>query len=266
MAATTNSKFALLEYALILLTLPFIFIFIFSQTETNQEPNASLLTISNLIHPVLSKGFSLFSFIACLWVMLVINQQYKFAEYCSRSIFVLGFVFAFLFPDFFLLLDNGLALLCMSLVLYFLLQVHNQKDLVPLLFSTAFFLSIASILNTSIFWFLIVLFISLFILRPFKLKEHLSILSGYFLPFFYLYGIAFLLDWSIKPLELGFQIDIGFSDSIITQIAYGWLIVLSLLSIFYSLSYRSKMIVRSRKQMTVLLFFFSNCNADVFFE
>lgn len=256
MAVTTNSKLAFLEYALILLTLPFVFVFVFFHSGLSPEFNSSLLPIGDLFHPVLGKVLSLFCFIASLWVMSVINQQYKFAEYGNRSVFAIGFLFALLFPAFFLQFEDGLALLCMSLVMYFLLQVHNQISLGGLLFKAAFFLSIATLLNNIIFWFLIVLFISLFILRPFKLKEHLSILTGYVLPFFYFFGLAYLFDWSTKSIQLGFEVDLSFSDSIVSQIAYAWLIILSLISIFYSLSYRSKMVVQGRKQMTVLLLFF----------
>lgn len=256
MATTTNSKFAFLEYALILLTLPFVFVFVFFQAEAVPESTTSLIPISGLIHPLVGKMLAFFSFLASLWVMSTINRQYKFAEYSNRSIFALGLLFALLFPDFFLLLEDGLALLCMSLVLYFLLQIHNQKTLGALLFSAAFFLSLATLLNNSTFWFLIFLFAALFILRPFKLKEHLSILTAYLLPFCYLYAFAFVFDWEVKTIDFGFNVGFRGVGAIAIQIAYAWLIVLSLASIFYSLSSRSKMIVRSRKQMTVLLLFF----------
>ena len=104
---------------------------------------------------------------------------------------------------------------------------------------------------------ILILFISISTFRSFNFREYLIVIVGLLLPFFYSYSMSYLLGQSLNKIDFG-SISFSFhtAETInLTAIGILMLILLSIWATMKAFASRSKLIVRQRNQMSVILSF-----------
>ena len=141
-----------------------------------------------------------------------------------------------------------LSLISLSLVL----QIHNQKSVLGLLFLSSLILSIASILfYPSLFIFLIPVLTMAFF-RPFEVRDYAVVLVGILLVLFYLFCFSYLLDVSIAVPNINFsniESMISFTNTLIPLVLFCLFSLIGALKLYFD---RTKFVVRQRNQLLVL--------------
>lgn len=142
------------------------------------------------------------------------------------------------------ILVSGLLILVFC---YSFLKIYNQANIQKLLFYASLvvsFLTFLSFVNAII---LIAFWLGVSIIRPFNIKDLLVSLIAFALPLLYYYSGLFIWDNSL--VEVSLTPNMTFDLTIFEWIV----IVFVLLTSLHSISYRSKMIVHQRNQMSFML-------------
>lgn len=141
-----------------------------------------------------------------------------------------------------------LSLISLSLVL----QIHNQKSVLGLLFLSSLILSIASILfYPSLFIFLIPVLTMAFF-RPFEVRDYAVVLVGILLVLFYLFCFSYLLDVSIAVPNINFsniESMISFTNTLIPLVLFCLFSLIGALKLYFD---RTKFVVRQRNQLLAI--------------
>ncbi len=210
-------------------------------------------------------GIALFGF--AYWLTFILNNQFKFADKFGAKGGVFFFALVLCFPFSLLHLPSLIASIFCFISLRLLLNVYNQKSVLSLLFWSSFLVGIASIFFYPAAVFLVLVFITMAIFRPFEIRNIFISLIGFALPFFYLYSISYLMDISIvqtdfqnlklKSLEFN-ELSFYSSGSILLFISTG------LLSLSVVINRRKK-VVRQQNQLMVLFLFLLFSSALILF-
>ena len=143
--------------------------------------------------------------------------------------------------------------------LFFIMKSYNSQKPGTLVFNTGLVAAVAVLLNYSLFPLLIVSFLALAIIRPFRITEWFILLSGVITPFYFAGGYLFLTDNMVfaKNLLHIFQWHIIKPDhfilTVITLAVSGCIIICG---IYMIQANSSRMMLQARKSWTIILFLF----------
>ena len=136
--------------------------------------------------------------------------------------------------------------------LLIILQIHNQKTVLGLLFVSSLILGIASIFfYPSVLLFLISI-ITIAFFRPFEMRNYAVIAVGISLITFYLLCFAFLFDVEVglSNVEVSsINTMISFNSALIPLILFSAFSLIGALTMFFN---RSKFVVRQRNQLLAI--------------
>ncbi|MFT6165483.1 MAG: hypothetical protein ACJAV5_001445 [Vicingaceae bacterium] len=219
---------------------------------TQFEGNYSLLGIWGIKNSYLLNLVCVILLFTCSYVVYRINQRQRFVEGKSLPFILyssLG-LSACIVTN--ISIVDTFAVFLSLISLSIILQIHNQKSVLGLLFMSSLVLGSATVFfYPSLLLFLIPVFTIAFF-RPFEVRNYAVIVVGISLIGFYLFCSAFLFD-----LEVGFS-NIEFS-SIKSMISFNSaLIPLVLFSIFALIGAlktfinRAKFVVRQRNQLLAI--------------
>lgn len=141
-----------------------------------------------------------------------------------------------------------LSLLSLSLVL----QIHNQKSVLGLLFLSSIMLSISAVLfYPSLFLFSIPL-LNMAFFRPFEVRDYAVVLVGFSLVLFYLFCLSYLLDVSVTVSNIDVNIResmIPFALDLLPLVLFSLFSMIGALKLFFD---RTKFVARQRNQLLVI--------------
>ena len=249
----SNNKLVLIGFAVI----AFIWIGIrmyFGEIDEPQNTRYSLLGFLNFSPSILQIIASNIIIIACLLVMMRINREYRFVERDGNNALLFFIVGLIIFPDFQVSFPILSASFMALLSLQLLLQIHHQKVVLAQLFVSSLLACIASLFFYPFLLLLIPIFLTISLFRPFELRNYLMVLVGFFLPVFYSFSIAYLLDENIDWTILG-SIEPAFIMPQWEELPYLVFLVFALISGLRILLDRSKFVVRQRNQLSIIFSF-----------
>lgn len=135
-------------------------------------------------------------------------------------------------------------------------KLSNTQDPKKIIFNIGIYLGIASFLYFPSIIFLALLFLTLFIMRPFRLAELIILIIGTLTPYYFLYSFNYLLDLNIKGLfpNLSFSMPvIHLNKPEIVGLAF--IALLFCVGIYYLQINMNRLLVQSRKMWSVFFLF-----------
>ena len=140
--------------------------------------------------------------------------------------------------------------------LSFLSKLSNTQSPKKSIYNIGILLGISCFLFFPSILFLILMFMTLFIMRPFRLAEVVILIMGTLTPFYFLYSFNYLVDLNLKRLfpDLSFKIP----TIHMKQPEIAGLIFMSLLfcvGVYYLQVNMNRLLVQSRKMWSALFFF-----------
>lgn len=140
--------------------------------------------------------------------------------------------------------------------LSYLSKLSNTQDPKKNIFNIGIFLGVSSFLYFPSILFLIVLFLTLFIMRPFRLAESIILIVGTITPFYFLFSFNYLFDLKLKGL---------FPDLSLTlpaihlkepeMISLVFIALIFSLGVYYLQVNMNRLLVQSRKMWSIFFFF-----------
>ncbi|GEM_PF-3033452 len=249
---------SILELSSIALSL-FVIVFNFLQLDAFEASNSSsLLSLFSLTDQAFLRSLPILFFLLAVYLFSFLLQQAKLPEHQAISFWVyplLGLSLAYCpFKE----IESSIALLLIVFSLFYLFQLHLQQQVKKPLFTSALLISSASLLYAPLIWFFPLPILSLLWIRPFKLKEHLLVLVAYSLPFFYFYGISYLVDSKIPSIDFAFSPawDLVFTISTPQLIGILFTLLLGLLAFLRTTQLSANLVVRERAQLRILFIFY----------
>lgn len=215
------------------------------------------LKFSGILALFLSLAFAYLIYIR----ILKINQDQRFTEKLSFILAISFFLVFFSNPD--LLYHTSIFVVAILLVesLKSLLEIHSQKSVFKLIFKSSILASMASLIFFPSSLFLLIIFGSIIIFRTFDVKNFIVALIAWSLPYYYLFGLDYLLDFNLQiPFPSIFD-DSFFKPTIkplnpgaLQFIIYGGLGIIAALAMFSSFATKQKLIVRKRNQISIIFY------------
>ncbi len=208
--------------------------------------------------------------VEAIYLNYVVNKNevlYK-NSYLPALIFVL---FVSATPGLMILHPVYFINLLMIRILDRLFTLFKNELPVSALFDSGFLAGVAALLYFPAVVFLLLLICSVLVLRPFRIKDLLIILIGFFLPYFFLsvylfWNVEFIGFWSLYLGKFGNihpQFSIEINTSFIVLISY--FVVLLILSLFkLKINYR-KNVIRSRSYQQIFFIFLMLAGAGLLF-
>ena len=196
---------------------------------------------------------SLASSLSLLLLLKSIASTYRFIQSKTVALEFFYWLFLIALPSSLMLPMNAVASLFSGLMLYVLLQIHNQNSVIGLVFLASLLASVASMISIYFVAFYILVIITVLLLRSFNLKNVIVLILGFILPYFYYFGIAYLLNYQIQVKGYQFlqirDLNLNFDLQTLTL---STIALISVFSIFYALFKIQKLIVRQRNQIVVI--------------
>ena len=186
-------------------------------------------------------------------------RNHHFAGESKMEQILFAAPFVLLFPETFYNLPLLFTCFLLLRSFRFLFLVHTQIRISRELALMAFYMSICSMLFPPAAFLALLIYIGVLLQRGFYFKELVLFLVVFALPFYFLYAILFLFDLPmVYDFSLVFQ---GIDLKPLKNTFYLKLALLILLSVlmFFSFSYNSKEVLRSKAQFRnfYYLFYFS---------
>jgi hypothetical protein len=150
-----------------------------------------------------------------------------------------------------------------------IMKLYAHQDPRKLLFNTGCLFSLSILLVSSGVFFILLFFIALAILRPFKISEWVMALLGLCTPFYFLAGILFLFGKLLlltKIFTIGLPQHLWQDASIDIYIVFTSLLVLLLCGAYYLNLYSSRMLIQIKKSWAIIIATFSISLAVRFFN
>lgn len=205
--------------------------------------------------------FSLSLLICILIFSLVrsINQLHRFSEKPTHIVALFFFFVLSAFPETLSHLFNNFGTLFAMLSLIAMLKIYNQPSVKGLIFLSSLLTSIASLFFFPAALLLIILFISIGVFRPFEPKNIAMAFIAFLLPYFYLFGIAYMVDFKISlPFDALLpktqQLEFSFYDNAMNTFPLIGYALIVLIAITKSFMQKQLLIVRQRNQLSILLY------------
>ena len=162
------------------------------------------------------------------------------------------------------LISNWLLLFMLSSMLKLYATTDGGKQI----FNIGCFISLAAMLVFPNIFFIALLLLALGILRPFKTAEWMVALLGIVTPFYFLAGILFLTDDLLlfkKMILIGFTIPHKLNHPAVAITAFGMLVLMIIIGIYYLNNFMSRMLFQNKKWWWVILAgFFVSLIAGIF--
>lgn len=149
-----------------------------------------------------------------------------------------------------LLLNIGLINILSSL-----LQLYNHPNPKALIYNIGLLLGVMMLLYTPTYLYIILVFLIMFIMRPFQIAEWLILLLGLLTPYYFWYGYLFLTDqwnfWLYLP-------KIALHNPLLhinkyNSIAFVFLLILLVVGFMYWQKNNRHMVIQVRKSWTVFI-------------
>lgn len=153
------------------------------------------------------------------------------------------------------LVSNWLLLAMLSSML----QLYNTQDARKQIFNIGCYISLASLLVFPNIVFLLLLFLVLIILRPFKPAEWMVALLGLITPFYFLAALLFLTDQltlANRVLSVGFSLPSQIKNPEIVLSAFSIILILLVTGFYYLNNHMSRMLIQNKKWWWVVILCF----------
>lgn len=191
---------------------------------------------------------------------ILINYIFNRFDYFDRLNFLPSFFYIlliFLFPISFYFCEDLVAHTFFILSFLQLLRIQHNEDARNLTFLSGLFLGIATTFLPEYILLIVLIYFTLFSIRPFVFREYLLPLFGFIFPFLWVYLVhsEFVFDL------LNINSFLAYTPAEELEIALASLIILTLLLLAYKriLERRTKSSIRHKKIMNItgFIFFFS---------
>lgn len=196
-----------------------------------------------------SLGLKLLCLALTLLIIPYLGRSFKLIQRNRQTTFLFLLIFMIGLGVQNFTINYILSALLMQLWFYFFLRVYNQGNIQKLMFYSSIAIALAVFLNVQNVLYLFILWIGVFIIRSFSLRDLLVSLIAFTLPFIYYYVTLFLTDSTIPALTMQWQPKISLDYSVHEIAFWGFMLV----SLFHSWTYRNKMIVHQRNQMSFMV-------------
>jgi len=190
---------------------------------------------------------------ANFWIVKSISSKHRFVEEAKVPFVMYYLIFISFFPALVLELELILSSSICLLMLYIILTIYNQTSVMLLVFVSSILLGLASALYYPFAVLVIVLLMAISFFRSFEIREYIIAAIGILLPFFYLYSIAYLGDSKIAIPD--FYILLFSYEFLSFSLGGALLFLLSFISFVYVFITRSKLVVRQRNQLLIVMTF-----------
>lgn len=219
------------------------------------ESSYSLIDGVLLSGTVLNKMIYLSGITLGLIIGVRINNQHKFVEGNNLPLYLFCFIgySCFYFSE--ISISTVIGELFLMLSLFTLLKIHNQNNVLGLIFVSTFFIGIASLFLYPALIQLLVVLLTITFFRPIELRNYIIMMVGFSLPLFYFYSLSYLFEAELFVPEFGIQ-----SVSVEHNLSIGLLPILFLITLsgvasVKIFSARTKFIVRQRNQLFIMVCF-----------
>ena len=213
----------------------------------------------------LSKSIMLFLSLVLTYIIyqiiLKIDLEHRYTE---KSRFILALTFflvLFSFPEILYHSNGFVVTLIIIISVKYLLKIHNQDSVLKLIFRASFLGSLASLIFFPVIIYLLVIFGSIAVFRPFNLKNYLLAIIAWSLPYFYLFSFSYLLDWNLDiPFKSVFNQSLltmsnqRFALNTINYILNSGLVLLAIIALLANFSIKQNLILRKRIELSILFF------------
>lgn len=206
----------------------------------------------------------LFGFIcvmASLLVVLRMNTNHRFVEGKSFPLAIFLIIALSSYPAVLLQPEMLFVSFLGVVIVYLLLNIYNQHSIAGIILKASFLCSIATLIYAPSIIFLLIILIGVTLFRPFNIRNTLLICVGFMLFYIYLFGLSYIFDWKLSlPLEVNFDfyrtLELLLTSS---RIGVWFVFLLAILTISSVYTYRQRLIVRQRNQLSLLLAAFLLC-------
>ncbi len=212
------------------------------------DTSLSFSYIFLLVHYVLSV-------IQALQLNYVVNHQRLYTQYNYLPAFIYILILNVL-PEANTLSVPFIINSVLMSILFYLLTLYDTPKPRQSIYNVGLLLGITILLYTPSYLYITVLFLTLFIIRPFRIKEWIIAILGILTPYYFLATYLFLSEqknvWVYLPnISLHNPIT---SISFYNQIAIGFIIILLIIGLIYEQKNVHHMVIQIRKSWTILIF------------
>lgn len=221
-----------------------------------QDGDSSMIKGLFFSNWIVNKLLFLAGLAAVLWQVIRLNNIHKLVEGNSLPVVVFCLLGSMCFSFSEIHLSALLSILFSIFGLSFLLRIHNQNSVLGLLFTSAFFIGIASLFLLQSAIQLIVVLITILSFRPYESRNYIMMLIGFGIPLFYFFSIHYLFDIPFPSLKFYFS-----SPSFLMEeqakrvIPIVFLTLIGFVSMSRLFASRTKFIVRQRNQLLIMACF-----------
>ncbi len=211
------------------------------------------------INSIFSPFASIFIFILIYIQALMLNRLVGNQKMFLKPNYLTGMTYILvtsMFSSFNTFSSTLLSATILIAILSFLSKLTNTQDPKKIIFNIGIFLGVASFLYFPSIIFLALLFLTLFVMRPFRLAEPIILIIGTITPFYFLYSFNYLLDLNIKGLFPSLSLSqpvIHLNESEIAGLVF--VTLLFFVGVYYLQINMNRLLVQSRKMWSVLFFF-----------
>lgn len=189
-----------------------------------------------------------------------LSNHYKFNLKTSFLIALSYILVTSLFWEFALLSPPLIANTFLIFIVKILFSTYKKEKIPKELFDLGFMLGISTLFYFPMFFFLLLIFIALLILRPFNLKEWMTVIIGIVVPYFLLGTYYFWKDelkffiqnQFVKPFEF-YNYNLDFNITLMVEVSL--ILLVSLWGFYLIQTYFNKSVVQWRKSMSVFFWF-----------
>ena len=211
------------------------------------------------IHSSSSHFTSILIFILIYTQAIMLNRLASNQKLFLKPNYLTGMTYILitsLFSSFNTFSSTLLSVTILISTLSLLSKLSNTQDPKKIIFNSGIFLGISSFLFFPSILFLVVMFLTLFIMRPFKLAESIMLIIGTITPFYFLYTFNYLVDLKLSGLFPHLLLNIP--TILLKQPETAGLVFISLLfciGLYYLQINMNRLLVQSRKMWSVVFFF-----------
>ena len=211
------------------------------------------------IHSSSNRFTSIFVFILIYTQAILLNRLVSTQKMFLKPNYLTGMTYLLitsLFSSFNTFSSTLLSATILISTLSLLSRLSNTQDPKKIIFNSGIFLSISSFLFFPTILFLALMFLTLFIMRPFRLAESIMLIIGTITPFYFLYSFNYLFDLKLSGLFPDLSLNIPIIH--LKKFEISSLVFISLLfciGVYYLQINMNRLLVQSRKMWSVVFFF-----------
>ncbi|MBR1774673.1 MAG: hypothetical protein IJ759_04010 [Bacteroidales bacterium] len=238
---------------------------------------AEVVTLSRLdmpLYDVLEYVFAIKSVINTIVAFLLvvgqaflINYIFTYYELTKKNSYFPAFIYMLMFSSDYRIMTLSSILFAnciIILAIWSFLQCYNKNEGLDQIFLTAFLVSLSSLFYVPYLLFMIWIWVGLFNFKIYKWRPLIVSLLGMLTPYLVLMVIYYLSNQTetivnFFPQHFALLPQISFLNQPIQIVYMGYLLVLILPALFYTLAYKNdqKLSVRKRTSTIIILFAFS---------